>query len=80
MSTAPSYQEHIAGHPELQVVEFKATPDAECAALRIALQAATDQRDYWRELYLASVRREELLNQRVAALLSIHREIRSLKG
>ena len=78
MSEAPTYHEHVAGQPELAVVEFTSPPDAEAVALRAALVRVTDERNHWREQYLAAARREELLNARLARLLSIHSEIRKL--
>ncbi len=47
-----TYFEHVAGgKPELEVIEFKETPDAETVALRMALMRATTERDFWRRQY-----------------------------
>ena len=65
-----TYFEHAAGKPELEAVEYKASPDAEAAALRIALmrqqrdiyalQTAlarqTEQRNQWRQAYYKALR------------------------
>lgn len=48
MSEAPTYYEHAAKAPELDVVEYIPAPDAEACALRIALTRVTDERNFWR--------------------------------
>jgi hypothetical protein len=52
-----TYFEHAAGgKPELDVVEFKETPDAETVALRVALMRTSGERDFWRRQYEQLVR------------------------
>jgi predicted component of type VI protein secretion system len=65
-----TYFEHVSRGPELEIVEFNPPPDAEAAALRVALvrlqqdasamQKAlrwmTDDRDHWCNSYMKTLR------------------------